>query len=353
MKIRKIKLRDCVLIFVSAAIGVLLISMRESVSTKISESLTICADVLIPSLFPFMVLSSFACETGIFGKSNKLTLFVMNRLFRLPVCAVTAILFGFVGGYPVGARVIGNLYETGQINHNDVKHLFSFCVNAGPAFIVSAAGGVIIGSKTAGYIILASLLISSLLTGVIYARIKKGSSAESTSINEANTDYSGCLVNSVASAASGMLSICAWVTVFFAISGIAESIISNRTFLLIYKSLAEVTSGLPSSLVLGGVPFASAVISFGGFSVMCQILPVMKKCGIKVSEYLFFRIINSISVYFITYIIMKCADVSVPTVSQFQPQIHFAPASAALLIMCAVLIFDLAGNDTEKFSPLG
>ncbi len=353
METIKSKLKSFLLKVFVATVGVMLIMMRDTVAEKISEALTVCADVLIPSLFPFMVLSSFASSADIFSDKNRITVFFMNKLFRLPSSAITAVIFGMIGGYPVGARVIESLYADGSISHSDAKHLFTFCVNAGPAFIVSAAGGMIIGSRIAGYIILVSVLLSSFLVGFVYARLKNCSNPNEKYIYKDKTDYSTAIVSAVSSSCSGMLSICSWVIVFMAFSVMVETVITNNTILLLYQSVAEVTSGLPSALKVGDVPFSAACIAFGGISVMCQILPLMKKCGIKVREYLFFRIVNSVFVYFITSVIIKIVSVTIPVASQFTPEIHYAPASAALLIMCAVLIFDLSSGETKKMRIFG
>ena len=166
-------------------------------------------------------------------------------------------------------------------------------------------------------------------------------------------EISSALVASVTSAADGIISVCAWVIAFMAFSCAVQYFISDINIFNMYMSFAEVTSGVKYALKTGGVPFAAGCIAFGGGAVMCQLLPSIKKCGIKVYEYLFFRIINSISVYFFTSVLMKITKLTVPVVSQFSAQIHYAPASAALLIMCAVLIFDLASKDKKQLNIFG
>lgn len=353
MELIKNRLKSFLLKLLVAVTGVMLIALREDVGEKISEALTLCADVLIPSLFPFMVLSSFALSLGIFEKNSRIMSFVMSKLFRLPSAAVSAVLFGFVGGYPVGARVILSLYEKGSISRDDARHLFAFCVNAGPAFIVSVAGGMIIGSVKAGYVMLFSVLLSSVIVGFVYARFKpKNNCAEPVAVIS-RADIADSLVSAVTGASTGILSVCAWVIAFVAFSAVVRYFINNCNILLLYESLSEVTSGLVSATKIGGIPFASACIAFGGVSVACQLLPAIKKCGIKVGEYLLFRIANSILSYIITSVMMKFVQISVPTLSQYQAQLHFAPASAALLIMCAVLIFDLSSQKQKQLKIFG
>ena len=352
MEIIRIRLKSFFVKLAVAVTAVFLIMMREDIGDKISDALTMCGDTLIPTLFPFMVLSSFALSYGIFEKETKIASFVMNRIFRLPIAAVSAVIFGFAGGYPVGARVICKLYEKGSISREDAKHLFAFCINGGPAFIISFAGEIISGSEDVGYIIFVSVFISSLMTGIVYSRIKKKNSIAELKTDRTDQSISSSVVFSVTDATGGIISVCAWVIMFMVFSAVVAYFVNNEMLLKIYLSVAEITSGLEYSLSVGGIPFAAACIASGGISVFCQVLPAIKKCGIKVYEYLFFRIINSITVYCVTSLLIKIFDVTIPVVSEFDAQLHFAPASAALLIMCAVLIFDVV-SDNERQNIFG
>lgn len=347
----KAKIKNSLLLIVTVTLGFLLICERETVALSVSDGISVCGDVLIPSLFPFMVLSAFSMSSGIFDGNGKTVSFIMNKIFRLPSVCFPAVLFGFTGGYPVGARVITGLYEDNKITASQAKHLLVFCVNAGPAFIVSAAGGMVLGSRKAGYVMLFSACISSLLIGVTYGRINKRDSVSEYNDIKMKMPLSDSLVSAVTSSCSGILSVCSWVLVFSAFSGIIRAFLNNNLTILIFDSLSEVTSGLKSAAELGGVPFVSACIAFGGFCIMCQLLPYIKKCGMKTGEYLLFRIINSILTFAITKTVLLFTDISVSVYSEIEPAMHYAPASAALMIMCSILIFHIASVKDIRYRP--
>lgn len=349
----KHRLKSFFIKVVVAVSGVMLIALRNEVSAEISKALTLCADVLIPSLFPFMVLSAFAVSVAYQSKKNRIIAFIMSRIFRLPYAAFSAVIFGFLGGYPVGGRVISALYEKGSISSKDARHLFSFCVNAGPAFIVSVAGGVVTGSVTAGYAMFSAVVMSSFVVGVLYARMRRKTADECVCLPEKKITVGDSLVSAVTGSAYGILAVCGWVIAFSAFSVTVKFFLSESRIFGLYLSLSEITSGVYTAVSMGGLPFMAACISFGGLSVLCQLLPEIKKCGIKVYEYLFFRIVNSILSYFVTSLIMRFVDISIPTVSQYEAQLHFAPASAMLLVMCAVLIADLASVNRKKTGIFG
>ena len=337
----KRKIIRSVMMFISVVFAFLFISEKDSVSASLSSALSMCGDVLIPSLFPFMVLSSFSISCGLYDSDSRFVGFIMTKLFRLPPVCFSALIFGFSGGYPVGARIVGELYEKGQIDDMQAKHLLSFCVNAGPAFSVAVAGGMLTGSHTAGLIILLSVSLSSLIVGVVYGRFSKQINAEKCEFSVRCISVTESLVNAVNSAGNGILSVCGWVLAFSAFSSIFRQFIADEKLRLIYDSVAEVTSGLSSAAETGGMPMVAACVSFGGLCVMCQNMPQIKKCGMKISEYLLFRIINSILSFCVCRLLLQICDVTVTVFSSMEPAMHFAPASAALLIMCAVLMCDV------------
>ncbi len=344
-----IKLKACVK-DVSAVIlflffGIMLIVYRQSVSEGIRNGLSVSAEILIPSLFPFLVFSVFASQVGFSYRSGSVFRFVTEKIFHLPQSCFSVILFGFIGGYPVGARLCRELYQQKLLSEKDCRHILTFCVNAGPSFVVTAVGEGIIGSRKAGFVLLTAVSISSLLTGILVG-IFKEKELGGKKIKTEKKDFSETLIYSVASATESIFSICAWVILFSAVLSVVNKMNLSRMLKLLLFSVTEVTSGIKSAAELGGLPFVASCISFGGISILFQLLPTIKKCGVKVKTYLFFRIINSVISYFLTNIIL--CFVNIPDdVFSYTARIFStnAPASAALLIMCALFVRQI-GNQS-------
>ena len=68
------------------------------------DGLSLCANVIVPSLFPFFALAALVVELGLSRYLGKLLEGVMAPLFRVNGACASALALGFVGGYPVGAR---------------------------------------------------------------------------------------------------------------------------------------------------------------------------------------------------------------------------------------------------------
>ena len=68
------------------------------------EGLRLCYNVILPSLFPFFVLSALVVDLGLAGYIGRALEGIMRPLFNVPGACASAFALGFVGGYPVGAR---------------------------------------------------------------------------------------------------------------------------------------------------------------------------------------------------------------------------------------------------------
>lgn len=340
------RLQKILLLLGITAAGAALLFCRSAVTSAVSNALTLCGNVLIPSLFPFMALSAFALRTDAFHAAEKLLSPLMRKCFRLPGRCFPAVFFGFIGGYPVGATMIAELYESGEITRNEAKRLSAFCVNAGPAFVVSAAGGAMLGSEKAGMVMLLAIFCSSTAVGLLSSLFAGKKLQDYSGVSKTPQDAGSALTQSVASSLSGILSVCAWVILFSVISGIVRPLLKNETAALLFDAFSEVTAGVPAAFTLGGVPLTAAAISFGGVCIQCQVFPFMKKCGVKGTEYLGCRIVNSVLTYFVTKLLLRFVEIPVSASSSVSAALwsNSAPAAAALLLMGGALILEMRRN---------
>ena len=192
----------------AAGIAWLLLSRSGAVAVGIREGLATCGTVVIPSLFPFLIFSGLLGSTEL-GEWLAAPLRPLCRcLFHLPPETGGAVLMGAIGGYPAGARAIASLLEAGRISHTTARRMLCFCVNAGPAFVISTIGVALYGSFSVGAGLLAAHLGASALVGAFTAGARE--EAHSPPLRRYGP-LSTALVDSVSGAARSMLTICAFV----------------------------------------------------------------------------------------------------------------------------------------------
>ena len=93
------------------------------------SGIEMCINVLIPSLFPFMAVSSFTVKSGISDFLGKPFGKIMKSVFGLSPCFAPILLLSVTGGYPIGAKSCNELYKNGNAGTEECKRASMFmCV---------------------------------------------------------------------------------------------------------------------------------------------------------------------------------------------------------------------------------
>lgn len=325
-----------------------IISSSSVISQGIIGGLETCLNVIIPTLFPFMIFSSFVVKSGIYLKIGRIFGKPIGWIFNLPPQTSGVIIMGFIGGYPIGLTMTAKLFEAGAIEEHHAKRMALFCVNAGPAFIISAVGGVMYQSKDVGLILFASVVLASLTVGVavgIFSKIK-GEKAKSKRLYRDGVGIASALVSATESSARAMLSICVWVVVFGAIISYVRSFELPNEISTILCGLLEVTSGCSASV--GSMPLSvvAAFISFSGLCIFFQLLPLIRQIGLRASSFLLSRIVCACLSFIYCQALTRLfpgsvqvfSNIAAPLAQGFSVSI---PATICLILTCIVLIFDV------------
>ena len=117
-----------------------LLLLPEVSAQAVRDAMLLCAQTLIPSLFPFFVLSSLLIACGASELLSALLSPLMRPLFGLSGTGAAALALGLCGGYPVGARTAAELVENGALSQEEGERLLAFCNNAGPGFLLGVCG---------------------------------------------------------------------------------------------------------------------------------------------------------------------------------------------------------------------
>lgn len=125
--------------FLPAACGLAILILDSRTSAEGARSgLELCLRTVIPSLFPFIFLSSLltsSLSSGQFRSSR-----LLCRLFHIPHGSDGILLSGLLGGYPVGAKCVAEATGRGQLSTVDAERMLVFCNAAGPAFLFGIIG---------------------------------------------------------------------------------------------------------------------------------------------------------------------------------------------------------------------
>lgn len=330
---------------VFAAIFILLFS--ESVKSGVKYGLSLCADSLVPSLFLFCTAALFAVKCGAVELLGKILSPISAPLFGLNGFETGVWLISSVAGYPVGARLLSELYEEGRITLARARKMLTFCSGAGPAFVISAVGETVLRSRADGKRLLLILLIANCLSAAIARFIPdrffgdEHKTIQKTS--HGNVSCSGVaemFVTSVSDAGKTMLGIC-FFTVFF--SGVTFGI-SALPFksAIRFTELLEITNGI-QKLTRTDIVKAAFLLGFGGISVIFQIATSAESIRPRLSVLAASRLVSGLIAASITALFERLFPRATETSTQFvvsvKTPVKASPAAMlALGVLCVVLI---------------
>lgn len=313
---KKQRLQDAFVLCGFLLCGAGLLCYSKAVSAAMTQALALCVQVLLPSLFPFFVLSSMFISTGVIQRLSPRLEKPFQWLFGLPGSFGAALLLGAAGGYPVGAKTIATLYQQGQCSRRDAEKALRFCNNAGPAFLISAVGASLLQDPHAGLNLYAVHVLSALIIGFIYRK-----NTDHVKYNGITADHMrstatiSLFLRAVTDAFSSFLNVSAFVLIFSVISTMLQQLPLIDSLhclpgggILWYGLLAgflELTSGvacltqggLPPSILL---PALSFVCGWGGCSVQFQTISLLHDAGLSCRQYLKSKLLQGILAALIT-----------------------------------------------------
>jgi sporulation integral membrane protein YlbJ len=325
--------------------------------------LNLCAEVVVPSLFPFLVLTTFVVQSGLAEKAGHLFEPVMKLLFKLPGSAATAFGLGIIGGYPAGALAVSGLCKKGVLSKKDGERLLCFCINSGPAFVIGAVGAGLLKSTQAGILIYAAHVGASLVIGLFSRFFGSKISIEKNSFRTKPLSLSKSFVISVTESAKSMLNICAFVVFFAAVISLLNytgiipymarilNTIHPTTqngidfYIRLLFGFFEVSNGCAAAVTIKGmtaVLVISAVLSWSSLSVQCQVMSTVKDAGLSIKYFIFTRFFHIILSVLLTMLLFTLFPVALPVFASsaipLTASIHSAPACVALFLISGMLL---------------
>lgn len=274
--------------FASLGIMILILDGQTALSGA-HAGLELCIKTVIPSLFPFFLLTILL--TGSLSGCPLPFLRPIGKLCGIPKGAEGILLTGFLGGYPTGAQSVASFYQSGQLRRDDAERMLSFCSNAGPAFLFGMVAPLF-PDKTSAVLLWAVHIISALLTAIL---IPSSQSGEVTVCHSREPSFSDAMRTSVIV----MSTVCGWIIMFRVILAFLE-----RWFLwmlpvalqVMITGILELSNGC-CELIQVNDPLlrfvlCSGMLAWGGLCVTLQTHSVAS--GLNIRSYLKGKILQTL-----------------------------------------------------------
>ena len=305
-------------------------------------------NVVCPSLLPFFIGSELLIDLGVVKFIGILLEPIMRPLFNVPGCGSFPFIMSISSGYPIGSKIVGNLYKDNMCSKLEAQRMLTFCSTSGPLFMIGAVGIGILNSKTAGTIIALSQYLGAISVGIIFSLYKKGEKGPITRSNKGFKKAYKSIIDSfqkekrpiglmiseaVMNSVNSLLLIGGLMTIF---SVIISLIMPSDFFHVLYKflnmllspigvdealirplisGLFEVTIGskmisASSALFYQKIVATSAIIGWSGISIHFQVAAMIKDTDLNLGIYIFAKFIHSIFCGVYSYFIIKIIGIT-------------------------------------------
>jgi len=254
----------------------LLILDAKTALAGAAEGTDLCLHALIPSLFPFFVLS-ILLTSSLAGQKIRL-LAPLTGVLGMQPGTEALLLIGLLGGYPVGAQTVAQAYEAGTLSKQEAERMLGFCNNAGPAFLFGIVSGKF-ASVSATWVLWGIHILSALITAMLLPRAMIG---RETLIERKKVTVNQALQRAI----RVMATVCGWVVLFRVMIAFCSKwlypFLPVAMQVLLTGSLEMANGCLALGAIMpAGVRFvvAAAILSAGGLCVAMQTLSVTGKLG--------------------------------------------------------------------------
>ena len=305
---KKKKYESNILLICCLGIAVAMVLIGDIIREEIYAALIYSSSIIIPSIFPFFVLSDFWSATFYFNE-NGIFPQTFKKFFGICGTGLVAFISGLICGFPVGVKIASGLYKDNCLSKRELEQICGFVNNPSIAFVISGVGGGVFKDIRIGILLYISVVISATIVGIAF-REKNGISSNSTF----KTKQSFNIVESIRSAGLNSINVISCIVFFSGVLGLLRGIIKNEIVVLFLSIFIEVTSAV--KLIYSShfsktfkLILTAFALGFSGFSVHLQAFSFLPSEVSKKKYFImkFFQgIISALLILFITNINRGC-----------------------------------------------
>lgn len=282
---------------------------KKLVFDTISMSLSMWVNNLIPSMFPFFIISDILIKYQIINYIPKFIKKYFCKVFNTSEQVISIFFLSLFSGFPSSARNARNLYDQCLINEIEASKALMFTHFANPLFVLSTVSFNFLNNELYGYIILISHYLGNIIIGILFRNNYCTNNINYKTIDVKSQSFSVILINAIKSSIDTLLMILGTLTCFLIVSTLIINRLNTDLYTAsIIKGILEMTMGLKSisTLIIPDiykVVISCIFISFGGLAVHLQVISQLVDSNISYKPFFISRVFHSIISGFICYIL--------------------------------------------------
>lgn len=257
---------------------------------------------MIPTLLPFMIISGIMIRMKLTEKVAMIAYPVIGPLYKIHKNVCYAMLMGFLCGFPMGARVVDDLYLRQMITKREAEFLLAFCNNIGPVYFCSFALPLLKRELVLPYLFGMygiPLLYGLVLRYTVFRDLSSQSGTYAAALSLVSCEYHRPelslgeklldeMNDSINSSVQSMLILGGYM-ILFNLLNLIPHILSGQSFTLT-APLLEITGGL--GMLQDSRPlFSLLALSFGGLSCIAQTYSCIGNSDLSIGNYILHKCI--------------------------------------------------------------
>ncbi|MDE7274208.1 MAG: hypothetical protein K2N95_14315 [Lachnospiraceae bacterium] len=286
---------------------IIILSKPEATFQYAYEGLYQWAAKMVPTLFPFMMISSVMVYSGADLELGHMLSCILKRVYKYSSFGLYAIFMGFFCGFPMGAKVVSDLYEKEKISKSEADTLLAFCNNIGPAYFM----GIIIPILHAcGYDNTLPFLFGMYgipaIYGMVYGMVRSSqhtntqssdriqNASDTPKLSLAATLKKSCIDNT-----QSLIVLGGYITFANAFRILLDFVPLSVNSKNVLSSFLEIIGGVQSIYTTTLIPqqkifWIMTALCFGGVSCILQTSSFLEKSGLSISHYLKHKLITTL-----------------------------------------------------------
>ena len=268
---------------------------------------------VLPTLFPFLLISRLLLDSCACSLLNKLLAPVISRLFGISAQGSFAFIVGFLCGYPMGAKITADLFHARQISKAEASYLLSFCNNTSPAFLIHY---IVLGYFQNPRLIFPSVLIlyGTPLLLTFFFRIKKHFASSNTA--DITSPFT---ISKIPSCLFTLILRCVvlYIILFSVILNLLQKLpISHPFYQLFLLPSLELTNGcalLNKTITAQTIPLSFPIYyslcmghtAFGGWCALFQTGSMINGSGLSLNSYARKKLVTALVTSLFAYLYIR------------------------------------------------
>lgn len=315
--------------FVKGAILLFLCCLLLFPATALSgakNGLLLWFNQVLPSLLPFLILSTLFLSTGLSDSIATHLAPVLSPVFRCSPSGCYAVVIGLLAGLPVGAKTVASLMDSGKLTKKEGQYLLPLCNNPSPLFLLGFLSVSVLKRPDLRYPVLFIVTLSSILSAMLLKprtetfpvsetlspnavpkhkslsrppEVSVSGSGNTPSPNSSFTFSFLLLDNAIEQAFSVLTRVGGYIILFSVLASLLTKLPFTAPVLACTGAVLEITSGSTSLAVLSLpsdtlIALITGFVTFGGLATAAQTKSVLAGTKLPFAHYLLTKAVAGI-----------------------------------------------------------